>query len=90
MSRYGLIPLCYCLDTVEMISKSIDNIEKLFYIFDQPDDKDAICQNVEERTSKDVNKIKVATNLFPEEDLEVFTGTNLHYYYNYKSPKTYL
>ena len=42
-----------------MISKIIDNIEKLYYIFDKPDDKDAICQNVEERISKDFNKIKI-------------------------------
>jgi aspartyl-tRNA(Asn)/glutamyl-tRNA(Gln) amidotransferase subunit A len=70
ISRYGLNPLCSCLDTVALMAKDLSKLKTIFEVLDRYDPKDALSVPTEKRVSKSL-KLAIARNLFTESDLEV-------------------
>ena len=67
ISRYGLNPLCSCLDVISLMSSKLEFIKTVYKKIDVPDFKDDTCIPLEERVFKNLNKkIKIPANLFSD------------------------
>lgn len=68
ISRFGLVPLCSCLDTVSLMSKNFESLMEVFKKIDVPDEKDSLC--LKKRVQKKLEpNIYIVSNLFEPQDL---------------------
>ncbi|KAK9723358.1 Trimeric GatFAB AmidoTransferase(AdT) complex subunit, variant 3 [Basidiobolus ranarum] len=67
-SRYGLVSYANSLDTVGILAKSVDNVEKVYDVISKFDSRDPTAIPVDMRTKIDENRLKL--DLFKTEGLQ--------------------
>jgi aspartyl-tRNA(Asn)/glutamyl-tRNA(Gln) amidotransferase subunit A len=72
ISRYGVIPMSSSLDTVGIISESIEVIEKIFPIISKKDKRDLTTETKKKKVEIRKKKVAMFTNLERIVDKEVF------------------